>query len=321
MCPRMLMLFAALGLSIPLLAQTQVPQPQTARQALIEMFLGNEADAFAKHLPDAARKLLVHDENEVYSSTVFRMASSGRQMALRGDRTETFDAGPTILMSPQGQSDRLEVAVERDSTVGENDEIELSVHLYHDGREKSLSVIPRLIFTLRPESGIWRLLEVTASERVPLADPDYLSGLRQQQQEANESAAQGRIGIIMAAETGYADQHPDRGYICTLPSLFAQELNNNTSVDDSEAPLLYYDPGQGSSEWNGYRFSLTGCEESRGAKFQITAAPLDSDAGTKTFCADESGTLKSLTGGDISACFSRGEVVSSANISGIEMNQ
>ena len=264
MCPRMLMLFAALGASIPLPAQTQVPQAQTARQALIEMFLGNEADAFAKHLPDAARKLLVHDENRLYSSTVFRMATFGRQMTLRGERTEILDSGSTILTSPQGQSDRLEVAVERDSMAGENDEIELSVHLYHDGREKSFSVIPRLIFTLKPEKGIWRLLEVTASERVPLTDPDYLSGLRQQQPEANESAAQGRIGIITAAETGYADQHPDRGYTRTLPSLFAQELNDNTSDDNSEVSQLYYDPGQGSSEWNGYRFALTGCEGSPG---------------------------------------------------------
>jgi hypothetical protein len=120
-------------------------------------------------------------------------------MALRGERTEIFDSGSTILTGPQGQCDRLDAAVERDSMAGENDEIELSVQLYHDGREKSLSVIPRLIFTLKPEKGIWRLLEVTASERVPLTDPDYFSGLRQQQQEANESAAQGRIGIIMAA--------------------------------------------------------------------------------------------------------------------------
>jgi hypothetical protein len=92
MCPRMLMLFAALGASIPLPAQIQVPQPQTPRQALIEMLLGNEADAFAKHLPEAARKLLVHDENGLYSSTVFRMATFGAKWryAVNAPRSSTL---------------------------------------------------------------------------------------------------------------------------------------------------------------------------------------------------------------------------------------
>jgi hypothetical protein len=73
--------------------------------------------------------------------------------------------------------------------------------------------------------------------------------------------------------------------------------------------------------WSGYRFALTGCHESPGSEFQITAEPLDADAGTKTFCADQSATVKSVTGGTISACFSRGEVVSSANDAAIEPNQ
>ena len=320
MCPRMMMLVAALAASIPLPAQTQAPPPQTARQALIEMFLGNEADAFAKHLPDAARKLLVHGEDERYGSTVFRIATFGRQMALSGEGVEVFDTGPTILISQQGQSDRIEVAVERDSMAGEADEIELPVHFYHDGREKSFSVKPRLIFTFKQEKDIWRLIDVTASERVPLTDPDYLSELREQQQAANESAARARIGIIIAAETGYAGQHPERGYTCALPTLFTQEPNDTPSGDNSEAPQLYYDSGQGSSEWNGYRFALARCAGSPATRYQITAVPLDSDAGTKTFCGDESETVKSLKGRSISACFSRGEVVSST-YSGTEANQ
>ncbi len=185
-------LFAAL--SIPLSAQTQTPPPQTARQALIEMLLGNGSDAFAKHLPDAARKLLPRNGEEPYASTIFRISTFARQMVLQGERVETFDAGPTILLSEQGQGrDRIEVAVEHDSLAGENDEIELSAHRYHDGREQSMSVEPRLIFTLAQEEKIWRLIEVTAVARVPLTDPDYLRGLRQQQQEANEAAAQMRI--------------------------------------------------------------------------------------------------------------------------------
>jgi hypothetical protein len=315
------MLFAALGTSISLPAQTQAQAPQTARQALIEMFLSHEAETFAKHLPDTALKLLPPDGGEPYSSIMLLISSFDNGRFLRSQRLETFDDGPTILMSEQSEVDKMEVAVEHDILAGENEEIELSAHFYHDGREQSLFVIPRWIFTLKQEKKIWRLIEVTAAARVPLTDPDYLRGLRQQQQEANESAALTRVGIITAAEAGYADQHPDRGYTCALPTLFAPQPKENSSDDDAEQPQAYYDPGQGRVAWSGYRFALTGCQESPGSEFQITAEPLDADTGTKTFCADQSATVKSVTGGTISACFSRGEVVSSANNAAIEPNQ
>ncbi len=315
-----MILLASLAVSISLTAQTQTQPPQTARQALIEMFLGADSDALSKHLPDAARKLVARNQNEQYAISIFRFATFGRQMASGGGQVQTFDDGPTILISQQGEDDKMEVVVERDSMVGEIEEIELSVHLYHDGQEKWLSIIPRIMFTLRQEKDIWRLIEVTASERLPLSDPDYLRGLRQQQQDANESSAQMRVGIIAAAETSYAEQHPDRGYECALPTLFTPE-QPDPADDNPEPRQLYYDPGQWSSEWSGYRFTLTSCEGTPASKYQLTAVPVDSDAGTKTFCADESGTLRSLIGGNASACFSRGEVLSSASDSGIEVNQ
>jgi hypothetical protein len=217
----LIMLFAALGTSISLPAQTQAQAPQTARQALIEMFLSHEAETFAKHLPDTARKLLPLDGGEPYSSIMFLISSFDNRRFLRSQCLETFDDGPTILMSEQSEVDKMEVAVEHDILAGENEEIELSAHFYHDGREQSLFVIPRWIFTRKQEKKIWRLIEVTAAARVPLTDPDYLRGLRQQEQEANESAALTRVGIITAAEAGYADQHPDHGYTCARCPLFS----------------------------------------------------------------------------------------------------
>jgi hypothetical protein len=310
---RLIMHFAVLGAIVPLAAQTQPALPQTARQAVIEMFLGDGTDAFAKHLPDSARKLLPQNGEAPYASPLYRISTLGRQMA-RGEHVETFDSGPTILISQQNQGqDKVEVAVEHDSLAGDTDEIELSVHVYHDGREQSLSVIPRLTFTLKQEKDIWRLIDFTAAARVPLTDPDYLRGLRQQLQEANESAAQMRVNSIASAESGYSEQHPDRGYTCSMPTLFAPRPVDTSSEDNPDPPQVFYDPGQGNSEWSGYRFAVTGCEGSPGSKYQITAVPVDSDAGTKTFCADESGTMKSVKGSRISACFSRGEVVSSAN--------
>lgn len=314
-----LILIAAVGASIPLPAQTPTRPPQTARQALIEMFLGGETDAFAKHLPEAARRLLVHNGQEQTTSILFRISTLGRQM-LPGGHVETFDEGPTILISEQDQRERVEVSVEHDVSDGENDEIELSVHHYRDGQERPLPVIPRLIFSLRQEKEIWRLAEFTAAANIPLADTNYLRGVRRQLQEGNESSAQMRIHNIAHAESGYAEEHPDRGYTCSMSLLFTPTADAS-SEDNTDPPQVFYDPGQGNVEWNGYRFALTGCEGSQGTKYQITAVPLDSDSGSKTFCADESGTVKSVTGVKVSACFSRGEVVSSRNDSGMESNE
>ncbi len=307
-----LMLLAALGVSLSLAAQTQTQPPQTARQALIEMFLGSDSGALAKHLPDAARNLVARNQNEQYAPSVLRFATFGRQRALNGGQVEAFDEGPKILISHQ-EDDTMEVAVERDSMAGETEEIEVSVHLYHDGQEKWLSIIPRILFTLKQEKNIWRLIEVTASERLPLSDPEYLRGLRQQQQDANESSAQMRVGIIVAAETSYSERRPDRGYVCALPTLFAPELTEPPSDDAAEAPQFYYDPGQSNTEWNGYRFTLTGCEGTPVSRYQLAAVPVDLDAGARMFCADESGTVKSLIEGKVSDCFSQGGVLNSPN--------
>ncbi len=150
--------------------------------------------------------------------------------------------------------------------------------------------MPQLIFTLRQEKEIWRLTEVTAAVHAPLTDPDYLKGLRKDQNEANEIAAQNRVISIATAETNYAAQHPDRGYVCTLATLSAPE----PGAMPGESGFVY-DPGQGNEEWSGYRFALIGCDGTPAAKFRISAVPLSPMRDMKTFCADESGTLKFVT--------------------------
>jgi len=56
----LILLCAMFGGCISLPAQTSSPPPQTARQALIEMFLSKNPENFARHLPDAARQSLIH---------------------------------------------------------------------------------------------------------------------------------------------------------------------------------------------------------------------------------------------------------------------
>src|ERR1039457_2715898 len=70
---------AAFTTSLSLQAQLQTP-PQTARQALIEMFMGKGPDAFAKHLPESARRALIRKGETPETSMVQRISMIGRQM-------------------------------------------------------------------------------------------------------------------------------------------------------------------------------------------------------------------------------------------------
>jgi hypothetical protein len=118
-----------------------------------------------------------------------------------------------------------------------------------------------------------------------------------------------RITMIAAAETSFLAQHPDLGYSCALSTLFAP---NPLPQDPSGTPLPnpgFFDPGQGNEEYNGYRFVLTGCDGNPATKYRVSAVPSDPDSTLKTFCADESGTVRSLASGTASSCFTRGQVV------------
>ena len=130
-------LFVALAGIIPLHAQTQLtspPSPQTARQALIEMFVGKGSYAFEKHLPEVAHKALIRKSDTPELSLVQKIAMIGRQMTAQGEHLETFDVGPTLLVSDQNNGrEKVEVIVEHDSLMGEDDEIEVSIHLYRNG--------------------------------------------------------------------------------------------------------------------------------------------------------------------------------------------
>ena len=292
-------LLAAVTLGLPAAGQNASSHPQSARQALIEMFTGKGEDDFTKHLPSEALATLVRKGQTPDASLLVRVSGAVRGLSMEGEKVETFDDGPNILISETASAhERLEVAVEHDSLSADDDEIELSVHLYKNGEPELLPVIPQLIFTLKQEKEIWRVTEVTVSAHVPLEDPDYLKGLRKQQDEMNESAAQSRVNMIAQAEMNYAASHRDAGYFCS-----AQALNQGTEgqTNADSAPM--------NEESNGYRFSLTGCSGKPATKYRLRAVPVDADAEVKAFCVDESGAVKSISANDISKCFTQGQTV------------
>jgi hypothetical protein len=293
-----LLLIAAAPVELAAQASTS-PQPQSARQALIEMFMGKGADDFVKHLPDAARQKLIRKGETPANSVALRISSIGREAVGGGEHIETFDAGPNILTSERPEShERLEVTVEHDSLLGEQDEIELSVHMYKDGQPQSLPIVPSLTFLMKQEKDIWKLMEVTVAGRIPLTDADYLDGLRKEEDSSNEASAQFRLSMIDNSEKTFAANHADVGYTCSLETLFPAPESAEASV---------YNPSTPNQEWKGYKFTLSGCAGTPATRFRVLAVPIDPESQMKTFCADQSGTVKFLPAGEKSNCFRRGQ--------------
>jgi len=309
-------LLAGFAINIPLKAQTPIPAeaPQTARQALIEMFLGKSADDFAKHLPENSLHSLIRKDESPETSIVQRISTIGRQITAQGRHVETFDMGPTLLVSEQDDHEKVEVIVEHDNLMGESDEIELSIHVYRNGEPEFLPVIPRLIFSMTQEKEVWKLTEATLAAHVPLTDSEYLKGIRKKQNEANENLASLRVSMIAAAELSYSSKNPSRGYTCALTDLFGKNEALGAPDQSTEASAS----GFAAADSNGYRFAISGCEGSPASRFQVTAVPLESDSEIKAFCTDESGTVRFDAGGRGSVCLSRGQVLNqgTANFTG-----
>lgn len=313
-CFVLLIAFATASISSQ--AQTPTPPPpRTARQALIEMFMGKGPDAFTKHLPIAAKQALVRNDEGPETSIVQKISLIGRQLTAQG-HVETFDVGQTLLVAEQDegkQKVRTEVIVEHDTLMGESEEIELSIHVYHDGEPQFLPIVPSLTFSMTEEKEVWRLTEVTLAAHVPLTDPDYLKGMRKMQNDANENMASARVSMIASSEAGYASKHPDLGYSCSMTDLFGK-----SDAAGTDEPPENYAPGFTGNDSSGYHFALSGCDGKPASKFQVTAVPTESDSGMKAYCADETGTVRFEAKGEGAACLSHVQVLnqSPAGVSG-----
>jgi hypothetical protein len=302
-CP---VLFLLLTTSVWVAAQatTELP-PQTARQALIEMFTGKNPDAFEKHLPEATRHALMHKGDTEQASLLRQFAAACHELSSPEKVLQTFDAGPLLLsVEDRGGQNRIEVTVERDGLMGEEDEIEVSFQLFQKAEVTALPVWPRLIFQMKQEKDIWRVSEATLSLHVPLEEPEYLKTLSKIQNGENEGMAQLRVSALVQLENNYAAKYPERGYTCRLSDL------NHAEPDPGQEQPVPVDPAMASEESNGFHFAITGCNEVPATKFHLTGVPIDPDAGMKAFCADNSGKVRFAKDGTAATCWSSGEPLS-----------
>jgi type IV pilus assembly protein PilA len=116
---------------------------------------------------------------------------------------------------------------------------------------------------------------------------------------ANESSAVASVRTLAVAEVGYSSSHPDAGYTCALSDLAGAGL---------------IDARLASGQKSGYVFELSDCrasaESAANVKYRVVAYPMTRNTtGTRAFCADESGVLKTDQKGSPQDCLENGSTL------------
>lgn len=285
-------------------ASSQMTTPQTARQALIEMLVGQAPDHLEKHLPDVTRRAFekLGGQNSQTQTGLGLLSMLAAEAKTGQNKVETFDTGTTFLTAEEpmgGSYQKVDVTVERDDLVGGEDEIELALHMSHEGKEETLPFLLRFTFSMKMESEIWRLNEVSVGVRVPLADPAFLKSLEERQLQQNEQTAIWSVRSIVGAEKSY--QSARGAFACTLSAL------GRAGKDAGVAKQVYlFDSQLVGGKKNGYIFAVTGCDASH---YNVVAEPALPDSGQRAFCSDENGTVRSSADGKAATCLASGAVV------------
>ena len=324
MLRRTSMLAILLAAAVIASAQPQ-PMPQTARQALIDMFFGKVAGSFEKHLPEATLAA-IHKADPGSVGSMFSLFSMLSAQAHSTGHIESFEAGPTLFTTEDPQThSKLEAVVERGDLNGETDEIELSFRAYKDGQLQTAGIDPRLIFDMQTENKTWRLHDLKFSIAISLTDPKFLkmlstpvkpqvtataptqiqggatanfSGMR----ASNEPSAIASVRTINTAQVAYAVTYPQHGFTCTLSDLGG--MGGGSGADEHHALLL--DPRLSNGRKSGYIFKLSNCNGTPASTYSVTAVPSDANAGTRAFCSDQSAVIRYSLDGNGDSCLGAG---------------
>jgi TonB family protein len=282
---------------------SQAKPPQTARQALIEMFFGEAPNHLEKHLPDVTRQTL-DKLAETNGQNVRGLFSGWADQAKAGRaKLETFEAGSTFLTYEEpagGLFEKFVLAVEQDDLAGDEDQIELVPHMFKDGKEETLvPLILRFTFSMKRESEVWRLSQVGATLHFPLEDPAFLKGLEEHQLRQNEQMALWSVRAVVNAEKLY--QSAQGGFACTLSA-----LGSGGQETGATKHVYLYDSQLASGKKNGYLFTISGCDTSH---YRVAAEPAAPNSSQRAFCSDETGTVRASADGKAATCMTSGEIV------------
>jgi len=299
--------------------------PQTARQALMEMFFSKEPGTFLKHLPAVTRATL--DKSGALAG-LQQYSLLARQIQTQGKSLQTFEAGSVMLATEDPKTgQRVEVVIDNDSLRGDADDIEVSFHTYKDGQAQRTPFMPRIVFAMKMESGLWTLYDIAVTLNLPLADPDLLKTISEgmkarasmaspqvhvQSQTQIPTGAFGDAGAladirkILTAEATYAATYPAVGYTCTL-----SDLDGFGAAEANEHQAMLISSGLASGRHQGYTFLLSGCAGVPAASFRLTAMPTGESYGRRAFCSDQTAAIRSSADGNANTCHRSGTPVPS----------
>src|ERR1051326_6836365 len=149
-------------------AQEKLVAPQTARQAIIEMFTGGPEN-FNKHLTAEVRTKLSDSTRHPpeISNLISWLDFAGNRNG--GPEFKSFESGPVLfsIYNPQ-LAEKLEVRIDREDRRPNTEQLELSLHSFRNLKEQNLPVGLRLLLELRLQQMIWRLDAITVSARIPV---------------------------------------------------------------------------------------------------------------------------------------------------------
>jgi len=109
------------------------------------------------------------------------------------------------------------------------------------------------------------------------------------------------VRMIGMAETIYAQKHPGLGYTCALSDL----VNVGRGMDE-DGMYTFMGADIADGIYNGYRFSLSGCEHKPARMFRVTAEPLTGRG--RAYCADSSSNPRASDDGRGVTCLISGKI-------------
>ncbi len=298
------------------------PAPQTARQALMEMFFSKTPGTLVQHLPAATRAAL---EKAGALTKLQEYSAMASQLQLQGQHLETFETGSVLLSTEDAKiGQKTEITVVNDALRGDQDDIELAFHVYKNGKEERTPFMPQMTFSMKQEGQVWTLNEISVTIHLPLADPDLLKAITEKmkpqaattttftapamepsgQTASSDAMVVAAVRTILTAEVTYATSYPTVGFTCSLSS-----LDGFGGGEANERQAMLINSGLASGKKYGYVFTLSGCGGAPATSFHLTAAPSGNAYGRKAFCADQSGVIRSSADGNAATCLASGTVV------------
>jgi type IV pilus assembly protein PilA len=332
---RRLVLSVSVAILSSVAALAQSAAPQTARQALLEMFFSKTSGTFVKHLPAATRAAL-EKAGALNSMEQYSLMMS--QMQTQGQNLQTYETGSILLSFDNPKTgDKAEITVENDALRGDQDDLELSFQVYKNGQSQRTPFMPQMTFSMKQEAQVWKLYEISVTIHVPLADKDFLKALTdkvtatqtalsqsgwsqspgttvtitprpeviaQPGGAGSDAAVIAAVRTILTAQITYATTYPNVGYTCTLSS-----LDGFGGGEPNQNQAMLINSGLASGKRFGYIFTLSECGGMPANTFHLTATPNSNTFGRKSFCADQSALIRSSQDSSPAACVASGTPV------------